>query len=161
MFSSRKKVDSLDGRSRKVEAEIAKLERQIKKLSAKVERGQDHVPFQGQKTRVAAGAAGSQAAFEELGANKRLIETEDSQDPDVYNEMGVRKYDLPGFWRRLKNRLTGNDKANRQLVSYLAAGSIQGLRPLRYEKRVARNRALAFGAVLCLIILGILSLLQQ
>jgi predicted nucleic acid-binding Zn ribbon protein len=39
-------------------------------------------------------------------------------------------------------------------VSYLAAGGIQGLRPLRYEKRVARNRFIAFVAVLVLLLLG-------
>ena len=158
MFSSRKK-DTLDGRSREVEAELARLERQIKKLAAKAERSKAHVPFQGQRVKPATATAG--AGFEDLGQDGRIIETDDSQDPEVYNEMGVRKYDLPGFWRRIKNRLTGNSKANRQLVNYLAAGTVQGWRPLRYEKRVARNRAIAFGAVLCLIILGILGMLQQ
>jgi hypothetical protein len=41
---------------------------------------------------------------------------------------------------------------NPKLVNYLAAGSIQGLRPMRYEKRVARNRFL-------FIVLGVLALL--
>jgi hypothetical protein len=39
-------------------------------------------------------------------------------------------------------------------VSYLAAGGIQGLRPLRYEKRVARNRFIFFVIFLVLILLG-------
>ena len=36
--------------------------------------------------------------------------------------------------------LRGSPAVNPKLVSYLAAGSIKGLRPLRYEKRIARNR---------------------
>jgi hypothetical protein len=41
------------------------------------------------------------------------------------------------------------------MVHYLAAGSIQGLRPLRYERRVARNRFLAFLALLLLVLWGL------
>ncbi len=39
-------------------------------------------------------------------------------------------------------------------MSYLAAGGLQGLRPLRYEKRVARNRFIALVLLLFLILLG-------
>ena len=60
--------------------------------------------------------------------------------PDRYNDLGVRKYDLMGALRRWQKHLRGNPTANPKLVSYLAAGSIKGLRPLRYEKRIARNR---------------------
>ena len=49
-----------------------------------------------------------------------------------------------------------------QMVNFLAAGSIQGLRPLRYERRVARNRFLAFSALLVLVLIGLFwTLLQQ
>jgi len=47
---------------------------------------------------------------------------------------------------------TGN---NPQLVKMLAAGNIHGLRPLRYEKRVARNRFIALFLTLLGILLGI------
>ena len=57
-----------------------------------------------------------------------------------FNDLGVRKYDLPGAWRRMTGYFRGPATHNPKLVSYLAAGSIRGLRPLRYEKRVARNR---------------------
>ena len=45
--------------------------------------------------------------------------------------------------------------SNPKMVNFLAAGSIQGLRPLRYERRVARNRFLAFSTVLVLILIGL------
>jgi hypothetical protein len=41
-------------------------------------------------------------------------------------------------------------------VHYLAAGGVQGLRPLRYEKRVARNRFILFVALLFSVLLGII-----
>jgi hypothetical protein len=39
-------------------------------------------------------------------------------------------------------------------VHYLAAGGVQGLRPLRYEKRVARNRFIFFVVVVFFALLG-------
>ena len=50
----------------------------------------------------------------------------------------------------------GPSTNNPKLVHYLAAGGVQGLRPLRYEKRVARNRFIFFVAALFLALLGIL-----
>ena len=52
--------------------------------------------------------------------------------------------------------------SNPRMVNFLAAGSIEGLRPLRYERRVARNRFLAFSALLVLVLIGLFwTLLQQ
>lgn len=76
--------------------------------------------------------------------------------PDHYNDLGVRKYDLPALLRRIRNHFRGPSTNNPKLVHYLAAGGVQGLRPLRYEKRVARNRFIAFVALLFFAGLGIL-----
>ena len=46
-----------------------------------------------------------------------------------------------------------------KLVSYLAAGGIEGLRPLRYEKRIARYRFIALIIAVFLVLLGIASYL--
>ena len=56
--------------------------------------------------------------------------------------------------------LTGSAaiSAARHLQTYLAAGGVQGLRPLRYEKRVARNRFIALVIFLFAILVGIISL---
>ena len=77
--------------------------------------------------------------------------------PEHYNELGVRKYDLPALLRRVRNHLRGPSTTNPKLVSYLAAGGIQGLRPMRYEKRVARNRFIVLAAFLFLMLLGIIA----
>lgn len=76
------------------------------------------------------------------------------QDPH-FNDLGVRKYDLVSAWRRFTSHLSGPTSNNPKMVQYLAAGSIQGLRPLRYEKRVARNRFLALLALLILVLWGL------
>ena len=73
-------------------------------------------------------------------------------------ELGTRKFDLASLWQRVRNHLRGPSTSNPKLVSYLAAGSIQGLRPLRYEKRVARNRALLFIAALVLALWGLVAI---
>ena len=51
--------------------------------------------------------------------------------------------------------------SNPRMVNFLAAGSIQGLRPLRYERRVARNRFLAFSVLLVLVLIGLFWTLLQ
>ena len=58
--------------------------------------------------------------------------------------------------RRLRSHFRGPSTSNPKLVSYLAAGGIQGLRPLRIEKRVARNRFIVFATLLFLTLLGTL-----
>ena len=50
---------------------------------------------------------------------------------------------------------SGPPTSNPKLVNYLAAGSVQGLRPLRYEKRVARNRLLLLLAILIAVLWGL------
>jgi hypothetical protein len=61
----------------------------------------------------------------------------------------------------LQKHVYGPSANNPKLVNYLAAGSIQGLRPLRYEKRVARNRVIALTIIFLCVILGILAILQK
>ena len=92
--------------------------------------------------------------FEEI---KPLPDTEETAAPDQFNELGVRKYDLPALFNRIRNHFRRPTTSNPRLVTYLAAGGVQGLRPLRYEKRVARNRLIVLTVVLLIVLLGILS----
>lgn len=103
-------------------------------------------------------AAEQEPVFENVGPGR--IQTDDEPPAPVhYNDLGVRKYDLASAWRRLKNHFRGPVTSNPKLVHYLSAGSIQGLRPLRYEKRVARNRFLFFAAVLLLALWGVIAII--
>ncbi|MEY2465527.1 MAG: hypothetical protein QOD03_48 [Verrucomicrobiota bacterium] len=93
--------------------------------------------------------------FEEVDQNRLKARSDAASTPDHYNELGVRKYDLPALIQRIKNHFRGPTTTNPKLVNYLAAGGVQGLRPMRYEKRVARNRVIALAVFLFLIGLGI------
>jgi hypothetical protein len=115
---------------------------------------------------VSSGSSGAKAAkresastqepiFEEVDQN-RLKSRGEEATPEHYNDLGVRKYDLPALLRRVRNHFRGPSTNNPKLVHYLAAGGVQGLRPLRYEKRVARNRFILFVAVLFSVLLGII-----
>jgi len=75
-----------------------------------------------------------------------------------YNDLGVRKYDLASLWKRWQAQFRGPATNNPKLVNYLAAGSIQGLRPLRYEKRVARNRFIVFVLALLAALWGLIAI---
>src|SRR5438105_3945437 len=123
-------------------------------------------PKKRQPARPAAAAEGPSAnpfsdpAFEDLSQNAAK---EPSEPPTAahYNELGLRKYDLASWWRRWTNHLRGPPTSHPTLVNYLAAGSIQGLRPLRYEKRVARNRFIVFVVVLILALWGLIVMLMK
>ena len=100
--------------------------------------------------------AAREPVFEEVDQNR--LKNQPETTPKHYNELGVRKYDLPAFWKRVRTHFRGPATSNPKLVNYLAAGSIQGLRPLRYEKRVARNRFLVLVVLLILVMWGIIAL---
>jgi hypothetical protein len=90
--------------------------------------------------------------------HQRLQTPPEAASKALYNELGVRKYDLPGAWQRIKGFFQGSTAQNQTLVKLLAAGNIQGLRPLRYEKRVARRRFVIFVMVLFLVLWGIIAM---
>jgi hypothetical protein len=94
--------------------------------------------------------------FEQVDRDRLTARGENGSPGALYNELGVRKYDLPALFQRIRNHFRGPATTNPKLVNYLAAGGIQGLRPMRYEKRVARNRFVALVIVLFLVMLGII-----
>ena len=103
----------------------------------------------------------SEPVFEELPGNpfKNGVEAPEPSEPQP--ELGVRKSGAGEFLRRIASHFKGPPTNNPKLVNYLAAGSIQGLRPLRYEKRVARNRVIALVILLVLILWGIVSVILR
>lgn len=95
--------------------------------------------------------------FEEV--NQPQIKADTAPPAPAPEDLGTRKSDMASFWRRLVRHFRGPVTSNPKLVNYLAAGSIQGLQPLRYEKRVARNRFLVFALLLLLALWGLIVML--
>lgn len=164
----KKKADPISDRARALSAEIAALEAQIKRLDGRREPGppaprlrstalphSQTIAHHGAST--AQAAAPSEPIFEEVDQNRLQAKADAETTPEHFNDLGVRKYDLAAFFRRIQNHFRGPPTANPKLVSYLAAGSIQGLRPMRYEKRVARNRFWFLVIGLLLMLIGIVT----
>jgi hypothetical protein len=97
------------------------------------------------------GEAAGETTFESVAGNPFKGDEPKRPAPER-PELGVRKPGLGALWERLKRQLRGPPASNPRLVSYLAAGSLQGLQPLRYEKRVARNRAIALVLLFALVL---------
>jgi hypothetical protein len=167
----KKKADPISDRERALTEEIAQFEAQIKQLESQLQRDESHPRLRSTAVPQGATVAHSPAAtahvpppapsrpqepiFEDVGQSFLKARGEVGGSPELFNELGVRKYDLPALWHRIQQNFRGPSTTNPRLVSFLAAGrGLQGLQPLRYEKRVARNRFLAFVIALFLVLLG-------
>jgi hypothetical protein len=153
----KRKPDPMTSRSRELHHEIAALESQIAQLS---------------DTSTLADPRQIQTVLQEtrylppdpiLRADEELTHSlppvTDPNCPGLFNNQGVRKFDLAGWWLRARRQPapapTGNDK----LVAYLAAGRNYGYTALRSERRVARNRFILLAFVLLAMLWTVLSLL--
>jgi hypothetical protein len=170
MAFSKKNPDPISDKARALNIEIAALEAEIKKLDSQIARTPEP------KFRSTAAPSGetisrhiekaapapkpSEPVFEEVNRAK-LAARDQSESPEIFNELGVRKYDLPALFNRVRNHFRGPTTSNPRLVNYLAAGGVQGLRPLRYEKRVARNRFFALVIVVGAVLLGLFLMLKH
>lgn len=164
----KKKADPISDRAESLNQEIAQLEVQIRKLNARLQEDQaqprlrstaiprgDTLDFTQSPPSPNPTRAPQEPIFEEVERNLLESRQEPAATPEHFNELGVRKYDLPALFRRIRSHFRGPSTTNPKLVSYLAAGGIQGLRPMRYEKRVARNRFIVLVIILFLTGLGI------
>jgi hypothetical protein len=171
----RKKADPISDRARALNAEIAALEMEIKKLDLRVQQNRQtqenprlrstalphgvtphRVLEQPATPAPAARTAVEEPIFEDVRQERLTARGENATTPEHFNELGVRKYDLPALLQKIRSHFRGPSTTNPKLVNYLAAGGIQGLRPMRYEKRVARNRFVALVVFLFVILLGII-----
>jgi hypothetical protein len=153
----KKKLDPLTDRSKELAREIASLEAEIQKLSSRPEPRPAPAPANtptGPTLRASVKA--NDPVFEEVKVKQLASHPEAESTSGHYNDLGVRKYDLPALWRRIRNHFYGPPPPNPKLINYLAAGSIHGIRPLRYESRIARNRFIAAAIVLALVLWGVI-----
>jgi hypothetical protein len=161
-----KPVDPISDRARVLNEQIASLESEIKKLDTQIQHTttprlrSTALPHGATIARTREPSAppprpANEPVFEEV---KPLRADDETATPDQFNELGVRKYDLPALLNRLRRQFSRPESGNPRLVTYLAAGGVHGLRPLRYEKRVARNRFILLVIALLVVLLGIFSI---
>jgi hypothetical protein len=164
----KKNPDPITDRSRELNAKISALESKIKKLSQEMQPPPGprlrSTAYPGSATESASGGTSasrhSEPIFEKVDQNLKTP-AEPTTPPSHVDELRGRKFDLMSLWEKIKKEFHGPPAANPKLVNYLAAGSLQGLRPLRYEKRVWRNRCVALAALLLLAIFGIFYALEH
>jgi hypothetical protein len=161
----KKRPDLISDKARSLESEIAALEAEIKKLDTQLARAPspklrstatptgETVSRASEKPAPAAQKP-TEPIFEKVAAAK-LAARPEGDKPELFNDLGVRKYDLPALFNRMSNHLRGPTTSNPRLVNYLAAGGVQGLRPLRYEKRVARNRFIWLVVIVTVLLFGL------
>jgi cell division protein FtsB len=164
----RKKADPISERSRQLTAQIAALESKIKQLNQQAEppdprrlRSTAYPPGSPGAGRAAPAARHGEPVFERVDQKPLKDPPAPPATAGHYNERGARKFDLLEWLERIKRPFRGPPAANPQLVNYLAAGNIQGLRPLRYEKRVARNRFVALALLLVIVLFGLFCFLAR
>lgn len=161
-----KPVDPISDRARALNDQIAALESQIKKLDSQLQhtttpRLRSTALPHGvtiNRTRETAAPAKPRAALEPVFEDVKPVRADDeTASPDQFNELGVRKYDLPALFDRLRRQFSRPAASDSRLVTYLAAGGVRGLRPLRYEKRIARRRFILLVVILLVVLFGIFS----
>lgn len=153
-----KKSDPIATRARGLDAEIARLEKEIARLNSQPPAPAAVPGKNGARVARPIRQPGLSPVDGEAPAPRPLPEpvtapvvTEDAR----YNAQGVRKFDVLAMWHRIQNHFRGPTANNPRMVQFLAAGSVHGLRPLRYEKRVARNRFIGLFVLLLVVLFGL------
>lgn len=151
----RKKADPISDRARALNSEIAALEAQIREYETNLERTTTEPPTRSPLRQTV--SVSEELNLEDIGRRQLTSDVELERDIVHVNELGVQKYDLPAMVAKVRSFFRAPTTSNPKLVNYLAAGGIQGLRPLRYEKRVARNRFIVFALILLALLIGLLT----
>ena len=153
----KRKIDPMTSRSRELHSEISALESQIAQLSnasTLTDPLQIHTVLK--ETRYLPPDPILRA---DEALTHSLQPVTDSNCPGLYNDQGVRKFDLAGWWLRARRQPAPSPTGNDKLVAYLAAGRNYGYTALRSERRVARNRFILLAFVLLAMLWTVLSLL--
>ena len=124
----KKKPDPISERARALTDEIAALEAQIRKLDARLQKegaepnlrstasAEDETPARS----LAPAATVQEPVFEEVRALESVQEP--ASTPEHYNDLGVRKYDLPALFRRIRNHFRGPTSTTRRRSADFSMG---------------------------------------
>jgi hypothetical protein len=159
-FASRR--DPLRDQERELTQRLAELQSQIAVLNNQIqqEQAQPKLRSTAQPHGPSGATAGPQPttepAFESVSHQRVTHPLQPGAAPATHQALGVGRPSWLTLLHRWWDRIRGAPTRNPTLVRYLAAGNVQGLRPLRYEKRVARNRFFMLLTAFLLILYGLL-----
>lgn len=159
-LNSRK--DPLKTRQEKLNAELAALEEEIRQLqhppTDSVKENQPHFRSTARPGFSEGANSGTSReadpVFESVAPFRARKKPPDPTTPGHYNDQGVRKFDIMASIRKWIEPFRTQVPPQGNLIHSIVTGE-QGLRPTRYEKRVARNRFLYLFSLLLFIIWGI------
>jgi len=141
-----KRADPLDDRAREIERELARLESELEKSPA------DSAP-EYRSTVLPGDAPRDPLHLEDCDRSKPRKGSGSLQEK--LDSLGSKPSGWRERWERFKLHFGATPATNPKLVKYLSAGNLQGLQPLRYEKRIARNRFFFMFFLLLLVLLGL------
>src|SRR5213082_1327685 len=99
----RKKADPLSERARVLTSEIAALQAQIRQLDTQLQQSHAQPRLRSTARPHNSVPATPEPVFEPVDHDRVKSQTEPETTLAHFNELGVRKFDLPGTWRRVKN----------------------------------------------------------
>jgi len=159
----RKKSRGMDRHARDLDARITELRTKISRLETELERG-DPARMQSAlcETEKARPTKRKAASTEVLNLTHPRPAKTKHDNPDLYNESGVRKFDLAGNLQRLKEQVTDDETepgAETRLYTFIPADTIDGQPALGIEKRKARNRFIFLFLIFLAFLWSVLTLL--
>ncbi|MGB0578205.1 MAG: hypothetical protein ACPGVU_00760 [Limisphaerales bacterium] len=146
-----KTIDPIEKRAKDLEREMAELESELRQAA------EDEPSFRS-------------TAYPDEGGEKELILEEYDQSQlteppsEIQEELDSVTSKPTGFrekFKRLKKEVGATPVSNPKLVKLLSTGNIRGLEPLRYERRVARNRFFFMLCLLLLVLTGLAMVLHR
>lgn len=153
----RKKADPLAQRAQTLNRRIAELEAEIARLnqtSSPPPARPSPTPA-GRRPESTTSTTPHEPVFERMPARPLEPRPPEPGGREAV-DLGLKRPAWSQWLRRLKGQFVDPPPTNEKLVNYLAAGGIQGLRPLRFERRIARNRIIFICIVLGLLLWGLL-----
>jgi cell division protein FtsB len=158
----RKKSDPIESRVKQLERELEELRGQIDRHTPEEPPAKAHSHF---RSSYYPGGTSDPSSPQDP-----LIFEADDQDtlrqPVKYLQerldgLSSKSTGLKAKLKELKENVGASPAANPKLLKYLSTGNLEGLQPLRREKRIARNRVLFLTVLLALVLLGLASVVME
>ncbi len=159
----RKKNDPIKAREQNLASEIDQLEDQIRALKGVLKQAasdpQTAAPASPGRSPAPRPAAAVEPAkppaepvFEPV--DQQRLQAAANPFKEKHDPRALQREGSTSRLEKVARYFRGPTSSNPKLVSYLAAGNIHGLQPLRYERRVARNRLLLWIVIIIVLIVG-------